>query len=70
VDSNKENDGSYNHFFLLPLLVQLDEHSGKSMMMMMQAKMIYPNPMGYFSFPSYKIFVWQVEHMFYRYIPI
>jgi hypothetical protein len=40
-------------FFFLPLLVQLDEHSGKSMMMMMmQAKTIYPNPMGYFSFPK------------------
>jgi hypothetical protein len=57
-------------FLFLPLLVQLDEHSSKSMVMMMQAKMIYPNPMGYFSFPSCKIFVSQVEHMFYRYIPI
>jgi hypothetical protein len=39
-------------FFFLTLLVQLDEHRGKSMMMMMQAKMIYPNPMGHFSFPK------------------
>ncbi|CAK9259940.1 unnamed protein product [Sphagnum jensenii] len=51
--------------FFLPLLVQLDEHSGKSMMMMMmQAKMIYPNPRGYFSFPKV------TRYLFGKYIPI